>query len=147
MGQRNVNRSNDEYGSYVFYLDGCVIPSLSKEEFFMIGMIYNFTNKGAAHFTFDINKKKGPDAFTKQHCITQGIKKLTRKAREALCDTLIEKEWLHTFSVKSVPRYNNRTFKQEYVEVKETYLTDFALHQIKKAIIDRDSSSKSSSLF
>ena len=60
-------RTKQEYKTYIFYLEGCELTELTPEEFFIVGLLYNFTGQGNRDESFKVEKVAGPDAFTKQH--------------------------------------------------------------------------------
>lgn len=127
----------NKYNDYIFYLEGCKIPELTQEEFFIVGLLYNFTGQGNREESFKIEKVKGPDAFSKQHHDKVGIKKPTRKQREALYRILIEKEWVtqpKSIRVREID-YKGKSVEKIYTTIR---LTEEALHKIKKAKEKRD---------
>ena len=140
-------RTKQEYQTYVFYLEGCELEELTQEEFFIVGLLYNFTGQGNREESFTVEKVKGPDAFTKQHHKLCGIKKLTRNERKDLYRTLIEKGWVTQPKKVRVTKLNYRGQQEQKIETL-IRLTDEALHKIKVAKKKRDTPTvTTSSLF
>ena len=130
-------RTKQEYKTYIFYLEGCELTELTPEEFFIVGLLYNFTGQGNRDESFKVEKVAGPDAFTKQHHKVAGIKKLTRNERKALYRVLIDKGWVtQPKAVKAVETdYKGKQVQKIYTHIR---LTDEALFKIKKAKEKRD---------